>query len=93
MGSVSGSWALVVVVYRFNFSSACGIFLDQGSNLRPLRRQADSCALSHQGSASGFPGVSSSILSAGLITINPNLQLCLVDQLCILPSVLKKILV
>ena len=34
----------------FSYSSACGIFLDQGSNLRLLHRQADSSPRSHQGS-------------------------------------------
>ena len=31
-------------------SAACGIFLDQGLNLSPLRWQVDSLPLSHQGS-------------------------------------------
>ena len=31
-------------------SAACGIFPDQGSNLRPLHRQADPQPLRHQGS-------------------------------------------
>ena len=46
-------WALE---HRFNscatqaYSQACGIFLDQGSNLCLLYCQADSLPLSHQGS-------------------------------------------
>ena len=32
----------VVVAHRLSCSAACGIFLDQGSNLCPLHQQADS---------------------------------------------------
>ena len=37
-----GTWASVVVAHRLSYSEACGIFLDQGSNLCPLHWQADS---------------------------------------------------
>ena len=40
----------VAVAYGLNCSEACGIFLDQGSNLCPLHWQADSYPLYHQGS-------------------------------------------
>ena len=40
----------VVVVHRLSRSVACGIFSDQGSNLCPLKWQADSQPLDHQGS-------------------------------------------
>ena len=53
-----GSWALelssVVVQHRLNCSKACGIFLDQGSNLCLLHWQADSLPPSHQGSLTGI---------------------------------------
>ena len=53
-----GSWALelssVVVQHRLNCSKACGIFLDQGSNLCLLFWQADSLPPSHQGSLTGI---------------------------------------
>ena len=39
----------VVVEHGLSFLVACGIFPDQGSNLLPLRWQADSLPLSHQG--------------------------------------------
>ena len=42
----------VVVAHRPSCSVACGIFLDQGSNLCPLHWQADSQPLRHQGSPS-----------------------------------------
>ena len=42
-----------VVVHGLSCPSACGIFLDQGSNLCPLHWQADSSPLDQQGS----PGV------------------------------------
>ena len=35
-------WASVVLVHGLSCSAACGIFLDQGSNLCPLHWQADS---------------------------------------------------
>ena len=38
-------------MYGFSCSEACGIFLDQGSNPCPLRWQADSYPLYHQGSS------------------------------------------
>ena len=38
----------VVVVHRLSCSTACGIFLDQGSNPCLLHWQADSLPLSHQ---------------------------------------------
>ena len=40
--SSCGTWASVVVVHGLSCSAACGIFLDQGSNLCPLHWQADS---------------------------------------------------
>ena len=40
----------VVVAHGPNFSAACGILPDQGSNPRPLHWQADSQPLRHQGS-------------------------------------------
>ena len=40
----------VVVAHGLSCSAACGIFPDQGSNPRPLHRQADSQLLRHQGS-------------------------------------------
>ena len=40
----------VVVAHRPSCSAACGIFPDQGSNPCPLRWQADSQPLRHQGS-------------------------------------------
>ena len=40
----------VVVAHETSRSAACGIFPDQGSNLCPLHRQADSQPLRHQGS-------------------------------------------
>ena len=55
VGSVvvgSGLWSTgsMVVVHGHSNSSACGIFLDQGSNLCLLHWQVDSVPLSHQGS-------------------------------------------
>ena len=40
----------IVVVHGLKHSAACGIFLDQGSNLCLLHWQVDSLPLSHQGS-------------------------------------------
>ena len=40
----------VVAAHRLSCSAACGISPDQGSNLCPLNRQADSEPLDHQGS-------------------------------------------
>ena len=40
----------VFVAHGLSCSTACGIFPDQGSNLCPLHRQADSQPLHHQGS-------------------------------------------
>jgi len=37
-----------VAVYELSCSEACGIFLDQGSNLYPLPWQMDSYSLYHQ---------------------------------------------
>ena len=53
------AWALgcmdsVVVAHRLSCSAACGILLDQGSNLCLLHWQADSLPLSHQGSPTYF---------------------------------------
>ena len=42
-----------VVTHGFSCSVACGIFLDQGSNLCLLHWQEDSLPLSHQGSPQG----------------------------------------
>ena len=44
------STGTIVVVYRLSCSWACGIFLDQGSNLCLLHWQVNSLPLSHQGS-------------------------------------------
>ena len=46
-----GSQASVVGAHRLSCSAACGIFLDQGSNLCPLHQQVDS-------QATGPPGKS-----------------------------------
>ena len=40
----------VVVAHGLSCASACGIFLDPGSNPRPLHGQADAYPLNHQGS-------------------------------------------
>ena len=40
----------VIVAHGPSCSAACGILPDQGSNPRPLHRQADSQPLRHQGS-------------------------------------------
>ena len=40
----------VVEVHSLSYPKACGIFLDQGSNLCLLHWQVDSLPLSHQGS-------------------------------------------
>ena len=45
-----GARASVAVAHGLSCSVACGIFPDQGSNQCPLRRQADSYPLYHQGS-------------------------------------------
>ena len=55
--SSCGAWAVghvgsVLVAHRLSCSTACGSFLDQGSNPYPLHWQADSSPLSHQGSPS-----------------------------------------
>ena len=42
--------AFLVVAHRLSGSTACGIFLDRGSNLCPLHWQVDSSPLDHQGS-------------------------------------------
>ena len=44
------STGLMVVVHRLSCSVACGVLLDQGSNLCLLHWQADSLPLSNQGS-------------------------------------------
>ena len=46
----AGTLASVVVAHGLSCSTACGIFLDQGSNPCTLRWQVDSCPLCHQGS-------------------------------------------
>ena len=45
-----GGWALAVAAHGLNCSMACGIFLDQGSNLCPLYWQVSSYPLYHLGS-------------------------------------------
>ena len=47
-----GLWStgLIVVVHELSCSMACGIFLDQGSNLCLLHWQVDSLPVSCQGS-------------------------------------------
>ena len=45
----------MVVARGLSCSAACGLFLDQGLNLCPLHRQADSFSLSHQGSPTVWP--------------------------------------
>ena len=42
----------MVVVQGLSCSAACGLFLDQGTNPRPLHWQVDSYPLHHQGSPS-----------------------------------------
>ena len=53
-GLICGSWLYttgsLVVTHELSCSKACGIFLDQGSNLFLLHWQRDSFPLSHQGS-------------------------------------------
>ena len=44
----------IVVVFGLSCTVACGIFPDEGSNLCLLHWQADSSALSHQGSPEHF---------------------------------------
>ena len=44
----------VIVAHGPSYSAACGIFPDQGSNPCPLRWQADSQPLRHQGSPKTF---------------------------------------
>ena len=51
---VLGFWASLVAGHGFSCSAACGIFLDQGSNLCPLHWQVDSYPLFHQGSPAVF---------------------------------------
>ena len=48
------STGLIVVVHGLSFSLACGIILDQESNLRLLHWQVDSLLLSHQRSSLPF---------------------------------------
>ena len=59
MGSVVAApvlWSTgsIVVAHRFSCFTACGIFLDQGSNPYLLHWQADFLPLSHQGSPMSF---------------------------------------
>ena len=49
-GLVLWSTGSIVVAHVFSFSKACGILLDQGSNLSFLHWEVDSLPLSHQGS-------------------------------------------
>ena len=53
-GSGLQSTGSTVMAHRLSCSLACGIFLDQGSNLCLLHWQAHSLPLSHQGSTSFF---------------------------------------
>ena len=46
-----GSVGSVLVAHGPKCPEACGIFLERGSNLCPLHRQADSSPLDHQGSS------------------------------------------
>ena len=48
-GSCALSTGSVVLAHRLHSNLACGIFLDQGSNLCPLHWQANSYPLYHQG--------------------------------------------
>ena len=48
--SSCSTWASVVVAHGISCSTACGIFLGQGSNPCPLHWQVDSSPLRHQGS-------------------------------------------
>ena len=48
--SSCSTWASAVVMHRLSCSAARGVFLDQGSNLCPLHRQAESHPLYHKGS-------------------------------------------
>ena len=41
-GLYLGAWASVVVAHRLSYPTACGIFLDKGSNPCPLHWQVDS---------------------------------------------------
>ena len=55
--STCGSQALehrLIVVHGLSCFRACGIFLDQGSNLSVLHWQSDSSPLNHQESPAGF---------------------------------------
>ena len=44
----------IAVIHRLSCFVACGIFLDQGSNLCLLHQQMDSLPLNHQGSPTVF---------------------------------------
>ena len=54
----------------FSFSMACGIFLDQRSNLCLLHWQADSLPPSHQGSPYAFSGKTSLLLLSFSISLS-----------------------
>ena len=53
-----GTWVSVVVAHGLSCSSACGICLNQGSNLCPLHWQVEAYPLYHQGSTDVFFAVS-----------------------------------
>ena len=67
----------VVVAHGPSCSVACGIFPDQGTNLCPLHRQADSQPLCHQGSPNLFfiqqVLISYLFYTHQCIHVNPNL--------------------
>ena len=56
------------MAHRLSFSTACGIFPDQGSNPRLLRWQVDCSPLSHQGSPQ------MSFLSAAALGLGPQVS-------------------
>ena len=69
----------VVVAHGPSCSVACGIFPDQGTNLCPLHRQADSQPLCHQGSPNLFfiqqVLISYLFYTHQCIHVNPNLPI------------------
>ena len=82
--SSCGSWALehgsTVMAHKLSWSTACGIFPDQGSNLCLLHWQADSLPLSHQGSPEtslldaemeSFKDILTGIFGKYNLTVNP----------------------
>ena len=63
-GTVSRCTGSVVVALRLSCSEACGIFLDQGSNLCLLHWQVASYHLSHQGSPNTILNIFNSVQSS-----------------------------